>query len=686
MFQGIRPVRSLAAALWIPFAFASAASPSLATEVSRPPGLSFDPSPNSTVFFEDSRYECGHSRAAGLALSLGRPAIAPETIVAVQGRAHSVVPRNPGLAGVPTAACNRLRAVETHDHPIDECVVTPNRKSTDTGLARATIDAHRFDRADRGAVLFVQAGPTHAERDRKQLDREARRLARLCSPWLEMHLAWFFRSATAVDTAHCLKMGASVTVRDRIGRTPLHAAAEVTGDFNVISLLVEAGADIMARDKLNDTPLHRAARHNENREVVARLIDLGADVNAKNADRWQPLHKAADENRNPEIAALLIERGADGKTTVDWRSMGRVYEKSLWDLARRNRWARDSDWYRELQARAMEREKAEEAKRLKEIERQRKERERRIEEAKRKRLERLWAIENRRRERERLAQEARNAQDKRLAENAARIAKERQSCKPALEEIGTIGAWRKRSGVVAALKDDDGSALDAYAEAIPFLLAGTGRHAELEEAFSVRILRDADRWRWAGIEDASETLKTWISVSRLLRDNCLHEIADYLVVTVVFQTTEQFEDIAYWETAKNRVRVHPDVSQALNRVPDRVLDEMSTTGRMSNIPPMLASATAAAGKAFVAGCVDYFNAQSELRKGRGLTPVQRGAVSVLCACFQKGAEDKDHLSDRPKFTTIMAELTDPETAMSPAHNDLRLILGRCAALHGQSLK
>ena len=69
-----------------------------------------------------------------------------------------------------------------------------------------------------------------------------------------------------------------------------------------------------------------------------------------------------------------------------------------------------------------------------------------------------------------------------------------------------------------------------------------------------------------------------------------------------------------------------------------------------------------------------------------MTQVQRDAVTELCACFHERAGAKGHLSDEPKFTEIMAELIDPRNMLSPAHVDIKTILGRCAALHGQGLK
>ena len=461
----------------------------------------------------------------------------------------------------------------------------------------------------------------------------------------------------------CLETGASVTIRDRKGRNPLHVAAETTKDPDVISRLVEAGADVMAKtdDGLKDTPLHRAARHNSNVDIVARLIDLGADVNAKNEDRWQPLHMAAQASRNPDIPALLIERGADTTTTVDYRVFGSARQVSLWDLAKGNPSVHNSGWYRELEAQFRQREKAEEAKRLAELEKQRKERERLAEEAKRKQLERL-------------------------AEKAARVAKDHKSCEPVLEEVGIIGSWRKRSRVIAALNDDDASPLDAYTDAIPFLLAGVGKHAEVEEAFAARVLRDVDRWRRADVRRASETLTTWIGVVALLRKNCLHEITDFIVVTVVSGAVRDFGAIVFWEIAATPEHVHPDVMRALEHVPQSILADVSATGRVNNIPRMVETAIKAAGKRFVTSCIDFFNAQSELRTGQSLTSVQRDAITEVCECFQDRANAKGYLSPNWKFSELMAELVDVNNVFSKRHNSIKAILGQCSVLHGLSLR
>ena len=60
------------------------------------------------------------------------------------------------------------------------------------------------------------------------------------------------------------------------------------------------------------------------------------------------------------------------------------------------------------------------------------------------------------------------------------------------------------------------------------------------------------------------------------------------------------------------------VMRALDRVPQGILAEVSETGRVNKAPRMFESAIEATARAganiFVSSCVDYFNAQSELRK------------------------------------------------------------------------
>ncbi len=522
------------------------------------------------------------------------------------------------------------------------------------------------DHARRRTASVANACPTRSAQGaqgKRRADKQARARARLCEAWSKGHLRWTFKRATAADVENCLNMGTGVTIRDLRGENALHVAAAITGDPDVVVRLVEAGADVMARteDRTRNTPLHIAASRNSNAAVVARLIDLGADVNARNADRWQPLHMAARASRNPEIPALLIERGADRTSTADYRGAGSVRKVTLLDLARGNRAVHNSDWYRELEAEDRQRRAAEAAKRLAEL-------------------------EKRRKERERLAEEARTRHRERVAKREAGIARERKSCKPAMQDVGVIGSWQKQSPVIADLNDLNARPPDAYGNTIPFLLAGIGKHGKVEQAFAARLGKDIERWSRVGVDRTSGAVTAWIGVAALLRKNCFHEIADFIVVTVVSRAVRNFGAVAFRETGATHPGVHPDAIGALEHVPRSVLAAVSAKGRMSRLPPILEAAFEALGEPFVTSCVDYYNAQFELNKGHSLTSVQRNAFTEVCKCFHDEAGPQGYLWGKPKFTDVMADLIDPRRMFSAGNADIMRVLGRCSALHGQSLK
>ncbi len=64
------------------------------------------------------------------------------------------------------------------------------------------------------------------------------------------------RSSECVDLI--MRLGCSVTSKDKLGRTPLHYAA-ATAQYQCVLSLVASGASLTMADKLNRTPLHYAA-------------------------------------------------------------------------------------------------------------------------------------------------------------------------------------------------------------------------------------------------------------------------------------------------------------------------------------------------------------------------------------------------------------------------------------------
>jgi ankyrin repeat protein len=139
--------------------------------------------------------------------------------------------------------------------------------------------------------------------------------------------------------------GAVLDVRDRLERTPLHAAGR-TGSVDTIRWLLNHGANARAQSDHRRTPLHQAAytaelgavevllKHNPdinlvdtygdtplhdvlNRfpavnvvKIVRRLLEHGADSNIRSGGGLTPLHKASLYG-SLEVARLLLSYGAN---------------------------------------------------------------------------------------------------------------------------------------------------------------------------------------------------------------------------------------------------------------------------------------------------------------------------------------------------------------------------------------
>jgi hypothetical protein len=134
-----------------------------------------------------------------------------------------------------------------------------------------------------------------------------------------------------------LKHGADPGAKDKLGRLPIHRAAEVsfslareladggrlifTEDDNAASVLssaFKAGNEALSqllgeqlvnvKDRAGNTPMHMAVKRGE-AESVELLIDLGADVNMLNDDHLLPVDIAFSHltsTEHAQLAALLI--------------------------------------------------------------------------------------------------------------------------------------------------------------------------------------------------------------------------------------------------------------------------------------------------------------------------------------------------------------------------------------------
>ncbi|MFF9362381.1 ankyrin repeat domain-containing protein [Streptomyces griseoluteus] len=99
-------------------------------------------------------------------------------------------------------------------------------------------------------------------------------------------------------------------VRDRQGRTSLHAAA-LRGDLAEVEQLVGSGADPGAADRSGFTPLHLAAQEGHV-DAAQALLDAGAEIDQKNKFGNTALFVAVFNSRGRgDLISLLRERGAD---------------------------------------------------------------------------------------------------------------------------------------------------------------------------------------------------------------------------------------------------------------------------------------------------------------------------------------------------------------------------------------
>ena len=94
-------------------------------------------------------------------------------------------------------------------------------------------------------------------------------------------------------------------------------------------------------DGRDETPLHMAAALNRNAEVIQALLDAGAEVNALDGRDETPLHRAAARNWNPVVIDALLNAGANTSA----RNRG---GSTPWDLAEENLSLLDTDAYRRL--------------------------------------------------------------------------------------------------------------------------------------------------------------------------------------------------------------------------------------------------------------------------------------------------------------------------------------------------
>ena len=96
-------------------------------------------------------------------------------------------------------------------------------------------------------------------------------------------------TGTPEQVLAAIKEGADAGRGDRLGVTPLMAAAEKNSDPAVLLMLLAAGARITDRDSLGDTPLMYAAKSNPSPAAMKALLQEGARMRASETMREKPL-------------------------------------------------------------------------------------------------------------------------------------------------------------------------------------------------------------------------------------------------------------------------------------------------------------------------------------------------------------------------------------------------------------
>lgn len=98
---------------------------------------------------------------------------------------------------------------------------------------------------------------------------------------------------------------ASASIKNGLGMTALHLAAESGAEPAVIEVLLDRNISIEETDYDGRTPLHVAAAHNDEPAIVRTLLENGADRDAQTNDGKTPYDLAVERGASAEILNLL---------------------------------------------------------------------------------------------------------------------------------------------------------------------------------------------------------------------------------------------------------------------------------------------------------------------------------------------------------------------------------------------
>lgn len=123
-----------------------------------------------------------------------------------------------------------------------------------------------------------------------------------------------------------------IDLADNDGNTPLHIAVK-SGQYEIVSKLVELGASMKVGNNQRDTALHLAIKLRQGR-ITDFLIKSGASFNVRNEKGETPFFLYCHEPRfsSEKMVDFMVEKGVDNTVNVDGQTaLGRIWSKRYWD-------------------------------------------------------------------------------------------------------------------------------------------------------------------------------------------------------------------------------------------------------------------------------------------------------------------------------------------------------------------
>jgi ankyrin repeat protein len=136
----------------------------------------------------------------------------------------------------------------------------------------------------------------------------------------------------------CLEMRANVSARDGVGCTPLHYASFVSGNVDIVRVLLDAGATVEARTNSRWSSLHCAIA-TDRVNVMRALIDRGAKVSNVQLDQYVPTIPAwvttfvASRSKCRSVAVTIIGIHKFHRTRITGKNdhnVMRLIGKRIW--------------------------------------------------------------------------------------------------------------------------------------------------------------------------------------------------------------------------------------------------------------------------------------------------------------------------------------------------------------------